>query len=34
VYEQRYPVAASKRVDRVVVQADGRVTEKIIYNSG
>ncbi|KAF9892246.1 hypothetical protein FE257_002023 [Aspergillus nanangensis] len=29
IYQQPHPVAASKRVDKVVVQADGTVTEKI-----
>lgn len=30
VYDQRNPVAASKMVDKVVVQADGTVSEKIV----
>jgi hypothetical protein len=30
VYDQPNPVKASKHVDKVIVQADGRVTEKII----
>jgi hypothetical protein len=30
VYNQPSPVKASLKVDKVVVQADGKVTEKII----
>ncbi|KAL2835828.1 general substrate transporter [Aspergillus pseudoustus] len=30
VYNQRYPVKASQQVDRVVQQADGTVTEKVV----
>jgi hypothetical protein len=30
VYSQKNPVRASKHVDKVIVQADGTVTEKII----
>ncbi|KAH9907176.1 lactose permease [Xylariomycetidae sp. FL2044] len=30
VYDQPHPVKASLKVDKVVVQADGRVTEKIV----
>ena len=29
VYQQPYPVKASLKVDKVVVQEDGHVTEKI-----
>lgn len=30
VYNQPHPVKASTKVDKVVVQADGKVTEKIV----
>lgn len=30
VYNQPKPVQASQKVDKVVVQADGKVTEKIV----
>lgn len=30
VYNQPKPVKASQKVDKVVVQADGKVTEKIV----
>lgn len=30
VYNQAKPVKASQKVDKVVVQADGKVTEKIV----
>lgn len=30
VYNQPRPVKASQKVDKVVVQADGKVTEKIV----
>jgi hypothetical protein len=30
IYDQKYPVKASLHVDKVVVQADGRVSEKVV----
>jgi hypothetical protein len=30
VYDQKNPVKASLHVDKVIVQADGKVTEKVI----
>lgn len=34
VYNQPKPVKASIKVDKVVVQADGKVTEKIVEDAG
>lgn len=34
VYNQPKPVKASIKVDKVVVQADGKVTEKIVGDAG
>ncbi|CEN60702.1 hypothetical protein ASPCAL03137 [Aspergillus calidoustus] len=33
VYQQPYPVKASKKVDKVIQQADGTVTEKVVDHS-
>lgn len=34
MYNQPKPVKASTKVDKVVIQADGKVTEKIVGDAG